>query len=319
MLVSGVVHSIKEKIEGKCYDGLRNNSRSKDGDSHIDVECVKQDEPGVYITLRSLPKGTNDLKRVRFRPTYKTVGAVGMEFKLRIVFIKKVDSMINVKDIRDVHKEDGAKILELSNYSINHQPLIIQQDLNLKLISDELMIEQRNELFKAMQSMFEEYRQCEQAANLSNHTPEPLRRFNSICYDDNDDDDDEERTIHLRDIISQLPPSIVITTSPPVLPIEDLEDSLIMKNKELSAANISTHTPEPSQHFNSICYDDEERTILLRDIISQLPPSIVITTSPPILPIEDLKDSLIMGNEDLNTILEKESDEVIKSSVEDLV
>nr|GEY92778.1 hypothetical protein [Tanacetum cinerariifolium] len=80
-------------------------------------------------------------------------------------------------------------------YSIDHQPLIIQQDLNLKLISDELMIEQRNELFKSMQSMFEEYRQREHAANLSTHTPEPSRRFNFICYDDDDDDDDKERTI----------------------------------------------------------------------------------------------------------------------------
>nr|GEU66785.1 hypothetical protein [Tanacetum cinerariifolium] len=48
-------------------------------------------------------------------------------------------------------------------------------------------------------------------------------------------------------------------------------------------------------------------------------PSIVITTSPLVLPIEDPEDSLIMGNEELNTILEKESDEFIKSSVEDLV
>nr|GEU47368.1 hypothetical protein [Tanacetum cinerariifolium] len=91
------------------------------------------------------------------------------------------------------------------------------------------MIEQRNELFKAMQSMFEEFRQREEAANLSTHTFEPSRRFNFICYDD-DDDDDEERTIPLH--------------------------------------------PE---------------------------------------------DSLIMGNEDLNTIPQKESDEFIKSSVKDLV
>nr|GEU43894.1 reverse transcriptase [Tanacetum cinerariifolium] len=60
----------------------------------------------------------------------------------------------------------------------------------------------------------------------------------------------------------------------------------------------------------------EEITIPLSKIIS---PSIVITTSPPILLIEDPKDFLIMRNEDLNTILEKESDEVIKSSAEDLV
>nr|GEX43410.1 hypothetical protein [Tanacetum cinerariifolium] len=109
-------------------------------------------------------------------------------------------------------------------YSINHRPPIIQQDLNLKLINDELMIEQRNELFKAMQSMFEEYRQREQAANLNTHTPEPSRCFNSICYDD--DYDYEESTIPLSDIVSQLPSSIVITTSPPVLPIEDPESSV---------------------------------------------------------------------------------------------
>nr|GEW99229.1 major facilitator superfamily domain, general substrate transporter [Tanacetum cinerariifolium] len=56
--------------------------------------------------------------------------------------------------------------------------------------------------------MFEEYRQREQAANLSTHTPEPSRRFNSICYDDDDDYDYEERTIPLNDIIPQIPPSI---------------------------------------------------------------------------------------------------------------
>nr|GEX14710.1 hypothetical protein [Tanacetum cinerariifolium] len=80
-----------------------------------------------------------------------------------------------------------------------------------------------------------ELQQLEQAANLSTHTFEPSRRFRSIYYDDDDDDDDEERTIHLRDIISQLPPSIVITTSLLVLPtFEDPEDSLIMRNDDLS-------------------------------------------------------------------------------------
>nr|GEZ37659.1 hypothetical protein [Tanacetum cinerariifolium] len=86
-----------------------------------------------------------------------------------------------------------------------------------------------------MQSMVEMSLQREQAANISTHTSEPSRCFNSICYDDDDDNDDEERTIHLRDIISQFPPSIVITTFPPILPtFEDPEDSLIMGNEELS-------------------------------------------------------------------------------------
>ncbi|GJT14893.1 hypothetical protein Tco_0873599 [Tanacetum coccineum] len=84
-------------------------------------------------------------------------------------------------------------------------------------------------------------------------------------------------------------------------------------------ANLSTHTPEPSRRFNSICYDDddnEESTIPLNEIISQIPPSIAIT---PILPTMEPEDSLIMGDENLSTIPEKESNGFIKSSVEDLV
>nr|GEW90015.1 hypothetical protein [Tanacetum cinerariifolium] len=62
--------------------------------------------------------------------------------------------------------------------------------------------------------------------------------------------------------------------------------------------------------------DDEESSIPLNEIISQDPLSIAIK---PVLPIKDSKDSLIMGDEDLSTILKKESDKFIKSSVEDLV
>ncbi|GJS94609.1 hypothetical protein Tco_0801577 [Tanacetum coccineum] len=129
-------------------------------------------------------------------------------------------------------------------YSIDHQPQIIQEDQ--QWISDKL-IKSHNELFESVRSMFEEFQQREQAANLSTHTPEPSRRFNFI-YDE--DDDDEESTIPLNEITSQIPPSIAIT---PVL----------------------------------------------------------LTLEP--------EDSLIMGDEDLSTIPKKESDKFIKSSVEDLV
>ncbi|GKG03829.1 hypothetical protein Tco_0314216, partial [Tanacetum coccineum] len=69
-----------------------------------------------------------------------------------------------------------------------------------------------------------------------------------------------------------------------------IEIKKITKEKELrqreQVANLGTHTPEPSRHFNFTCYDDDkERTMPLSEIISQLPPSIVITTSPPVLPI----------------------------------
>nr|GEU72739.1 hypothetical protein [Tanacetum cinerariifolium] len=67
-------------------------------------------------------------------------------------------------------------------------------------------------------------------------------------------------------------------------------------------------------------YDyDKESIISTNSDILETPSSDAITTSPFVLPIEDPEDSLIMGNEELNTIPEKESDEFIKSSVEDLV
>ncbi|GKE75461.1 hypothetical protein Tco_1537502, partial [Tanacetum coccineum] len=63
--------------------------------------------------------------------------------------------------------------------------------------------------------------------------------------------------------------------------------------------------------------DDEESSIPLRDIIiSGLPPCIAIT---PVLSTVEPVDSLLMEDKHLDTILETKSDELIKSSVEDLV
>ncbi|GJT05786.1 hypothetical protein Tco_0840248 [Tanacetum coccineum] len=63
--------------------------------------------------------------------------------------------------------------------------------------------------------------------------------------------------------------------------------------------------------------DDEESSIPLKDIIIfGLPPCVAIT---PALSPEEPVDSLIMKDEHLDTIPEKESDEFIKSSVENLV
>ncbi|GJU02081.1 hypothetical protein Tco_1112419 [Tanacetum coccineum] len=119
-------------------------------------------------------------------------------------------------------------------YSINHQPQGIQEDLNQQKMNDEFKIELRNELLKAMQSLRERILQREQVANVSTHTPEPSRRFN-IIYDydddDNDDDDYEVSSIPLNDITSQIPSSIAIT---PVLPIKDSKNSLSMGGEHLS-------------------------------------------------------------------------------------
>ncbi|GKB44710.1 hypothetical protein Tco_0889652 [Tanacetum coccineum] len=64
------------------------------------------------------------------------------------------------------------------------------------------------------------------------------------------------------------------------------------------------------QHRNKLC------SIPLREIISELPLSIAIIH---VLPTLEPGDFLIMRNEEFNTIPEKESDEVIKSSVENFV
>nr|GEZ89822.1 hypothetical protein [Tanacetum cinerariifolium] len=59
-----------------------------------------------------------------------------------------------------------------------------------------------------------------------------------------------------------------------------------------------------------------ESAISLNETTSQEPPFIANTL---VLPTEDFEDSLIIGNEELNTIPEMESDEFIKSSVKDLI
>nr|GEZ27314.1 hypothetical protein [Tanacetum cinerariifolium] len=68
-------------------------------------------------------------------------------------------------------------------------------------------------------------------------------------------------------------------------------------------ANLSTH---PSKHFNSFCYDDDDDEDY----------NIAVTPS---LSTEEPDNSLSMGDEHLDTISAMESDEFIKSSVENLI
>nr|GFB22573.1 hypothetical protein [Tanacetum cinerariifolium] len=71
-----------------------------------------------------------------------------------------------------------------------------------------------------------------------------------------------------------------------------------------------------------VCYDDdddEESSNSLNDNISELPPYSAITPNEPVLSTEEPDNSLIMGGEHLDTSLATESDELIKSGVEDLI
>nr|GEU58613.1 hypothetical protein [Tanacetum cinerariifolium] len=94
-----------------------------------------------------------------------------------------------------------------------------------------------------------------------------------------------------------------------------------LQQRQDQVVNLDSSSLAPSQCRKIPIYydddDDEESSTLLRDIIiSELPLCIAIT---PVLSTEEPKDSLIMGDEHLDTNPEKESDEFIKSSVENLV
>nr|GEU59803.1 hypothetical protein [Tanacetum cinerariifolium] len=100
------------------------------------------------------------------------------------------------------------------------------------------------------------------AASPLSHTSSS-RRFNSICYDDDDDYDYEESTIPLIEIISQLPSSIVITTSPLVLPIENTESSvgdlvlILSESEDTSGSNSECILPS-CDYFSSIDIPEEK-------------------------------------------------------------
>ncbi|GKB57889.1 hypothetical protein Tco_0914075 [Tanacetum coccineum] len=137
-----------------------------------------------------------------------------------------------------------------------------------------------------------------------------------------DDDDDDEYIIQYREYLENS--SNVIT---PVLPIKEPDNSLSMGDEHLSTipemesdevtkSSVEDLVPILSESegiSNDTCdvpfYDNTPPLDVLNDHIA-------IT---PVLPTLEPEDSLIMGNEELSTIPEKESDKVIKSSVKNLV
>nr|GEX67268.1 hypothetical protein [Tanacetum cinerariifolium] len=94
-----------------------------------------------------------------------------------------------------------------------------------------------------------------------------------------------------------------------------------LQQQKDQVVNLDSYSPKPLQCQKiPICCDDdddEESSTPLRDIIiCELPLCIAIT---PVLSTKEPKDSLIMGDEHLNTIPGKESNEFIESSVENLI
>nr|GEX09982.1 hypothetical protein [Tanacetum cinerariifolium] len=114
----------------------------------------------------------------------------------------------------------------------------------------------------------------------------------------------------------QPPQSPVIHQPPQELSIQEMEDLKQQYLDELKClkkllqeeqwAYLSTH---PSKRLTSFCYDDDDD----EDYTS------AITPNEPVLSTEELDNSLSMGDEHLDTISTTESNEFIKSSVENLI
>ncbi|GJT09583.1 hypothetical protein Tco_0856625 [Tanacetum coccineum] len=174
-----------------------------------------------------------------------------------------------------------------------------------------------------------------------------LKKFNRISFGETPkncptfyDDDDEEYTIQYREYLENSSKAIA-----PVLPIEEPDNSLSMGDEHLSTipetesdevikSRVENLVPIPSEskgtsddtcdvpfcdnsppldvlnnHFKIFSDFNNDCTSSDNDSFEDID---YVEASPP-------EDSLIMGNEELNTNPEKESDEFIKSSVKDLV
>ncbi|GKC61262.1 hypothetical protein Tco_1088860 [Tanacetum coccineum] len=198
------------------------------------------------------------------------------------------------------HNSNYSGFDQPPQYFINHP-----EDLNQQRISDVHVIwdkleESNNEILNMVRSFCEMVIQRKQAANISTYTPEPSRHFNFTW----DDDDDDEEWDKLEDSYNE------------IFNMVQSFCEMVIQRKQASIN--STYTPEPSRHFNFTCDDDdddEEYSIPLKDM-PQISPSIALA---PVSSIMEPEDSLTIGDEHLSTISEKESDEFIKSSVEDLV
>ncbi|GJX89164.1 hypothetical protein Tco_0341178, partial [Tanacetum coccineum] len=143
----------------------------------------------------------------------------------------------------------------------------------------------------------------EQVVNLDTYTPEPSQcRKIPICYDDDDDEYSFATQEYLKKFSSAITPDL------------PKSNSLIMEDKHLD----TILEPESDELIKSSVEDPchTRNSIPLSGVISELPPCVAIT---PVLSTEEPVDSLIMEDEHLDTIPATESDEVIKSSVEDLV
>ncbi|GJS23844.1 hypothetical protein Tco_0452476 [Tanacetum coccineum] len=175
--------------------------------------------------------------------------------------------------------------------SINHQPPSIQENINQQKMY---------ELLQMMQSFCEKLLQQKQAASIDQS---PLQEI-SI------QDMEDLKQHYLYEMLSLSNDLRIKDYRNEKIDIrfrKECESMIDELKGKFNGMSIEINKKKELQHL------EQESSIPLRDIISELPLSAAIT---PDLPIAD---SLVMEDEHLSTIPEKESDELIKSSVEDLV
>ncbi|GKE06222.1 hypothetical protein Tco_1398240 [Tanacetum coccineum] len=97
---------------------------------------------------------------------------------------------------------------------------------------------------------------------------------------------------------------------------EDIQELLrkLLKDLQIISEELAEYINSLSWNCSAFYDDDDEYTIQYREYLENLSNAII-----PDLPTEEPDNSLSMGDKHLDTILETKSDEVIKSSVEDLV
>ncbi|GKA17330.1 hypothetical protein Tco_0697167 [Tanacetum coccineum] len=97
---------------------------------------------------------------------------------------------------------------------------------------------------------------------------------------------------------------------------EDIQELLhkLLKDLQIIREELAEYINSPSWNRPAFYDDDDEYTIQYKEYLENSSNAIT-----PNLPTEEPDNSLSMGDEHLSTIPETESDEVIKSSVEDLV
>ncbi|GJS92253.1 hypothetical protein Tco_0774889 [Tanacetum coccineum] len=97
---------------------------------------------------------------------------------------------------------------------------------------------------------------------------------------------------------------------------EDIQELLhkLLKDLQIISEELAEYINSPSWNCPAFYDDDDEYTIQYREYLENSSNAIT-----PDLPTEEPDNSLSMGDEHLSTILETESDKLIKSSVENLV